>query len=292
MTSPDPARPGTRRADGRADARPDGSDILRQVAVISAVCFMIVAAMVGTGFFGGTNVRDLQGGALDADSTVLAPDRPAFSIWSLIYVLMIAYAVWQALPGQRRRPRQRAVGWWIALTAVLNGGWLLAAQFLNLVATVIAIVVLLVALAATLRVLVAHPREGIADVVLMDGTVGLHLGWVSLATVANVTAWLTADVAPASWADAAEPAGIAVLVVVAIIGVALAVGTGGRLAPAGAMAWGLVWIGVARLTGEPASGPVAIAAFAAAALIVLAPLVVRVAWRRGASTETDTEAFA
>lgn len=274
MSSSDPARPGV--------------DILRQVAVIAAVCFMIVAAMVGTGFFGGTNVRDLQGGALDADSTVLAPDRPAFSIWSLIYVLMIAYAVWQALPGQRTRARQRAVGWWIGLTAVLNGAWLLAAQFLNLLATVVAIVVLLVALGATLRILVRHPREGMPDVVLMDGTVGLHLGWVSLATVANVTAWLTAEVAPASWADAAEPVGIAVLVVVAVLGVAIAVGTGGRLAPAAAMAWGLVWIGVARLSGEPASAPVAIAAFAAAALVLLAPLVVRVAWRRGADAEIFT----
>jgi len=288
MSTPGPSRSDARPSDAPSPARSAGSDILRQVAVISAVCFMIIAAMVGTGFFGGTNVRDLQGGALDADSTVLAPDRPAFSIWSLIYVLMIAYAIWQALPSQRRRPRQRAVGWWIALTAVLNGAWLLAAQFLNLVATVLAIVVLLVALAATLRVLVARPREGMPDVVLMDATVGLHLGWVSLATVANITAWLTADVAPASWADAAEPAGIAVLIVVALIGVALAVGSGGRLAPAAAMAWGLVWIGVARLSGEPASTPVAITAFAAAALVLLAPLVVRVAWRRGADAEIFT----
>lgn len=260
------------------------ADIVRQVAVLSAVSFMIVAAMVGTGLFGGTNVRDLQGGALDADSTVLAPDRPAFAIWSVIYVLMAAYAVWQALPGQRSRARQRAVGGWIALTAVLNGAWLLAAQFLNLIATVIAIVLLLVALAATLRVLVAQPPEGPLDVGLMDVTVGLHLGWVALATVANVTAWLTAEVAPASWAGAAEPVAIGVLAVVAVIGSALALGTGGRLAPAVAMAWGLVWIGVARATGEPASTPIAIAAIVAAVVVLFAAVLVRVAWRPGAAT--------
>ena len=137
-----------------------GSDLARQIVVISAVVFMIIAAMVGVGLFGGTNVRDLQGGALDADATVLAPGRSAFSIWSVIYILMIAYAVWQALPGQRARDRQRRAGWWIALTAVLNGGWLLAAQFLTLPATVIAIVVLLAALAATYRLLVIVPAAG------------------------------------------------------------------------------------------------------------------------------------
>ena len=103
------------------DSRPTGTDLARQIVVISTVVFMIIAAMVGTGLFGGTNVRDLQGGALGADATVLAPATPAFSIWSLVYVLMIAYTIWQALPRQRARERQRRAGWWIAVTAVLNG---------------------------------------------------------------------------------------------------------------------------------------------------------------------------
>lgn len=255
------------------------SDLVRQIGVISATCFMLVAAMVGTGLFGGTNVRDLQGGALDSDATVLAPDRPAFGIWTVIYLLMIAYTVWQALPGQRARERQRAAGWWIAATAVLNGGWLLASQFLNLVATVVAIIVLLVALGATLRVLSRHRADSAVDVVLLDGTVGLHLGWVSLATVANITAWLTAEVAPASWEAYQDVAGIAVLVVVALVGVALAWRTGGRIAPALAMGWGLVWIGVARTTGEPASAPVGITAFVVAAVVLIAAVAVRVSPR-------------
>lgn len=253
-----------------------GSDLARQIAVISAVVFMIIAAMVGTGLFGGTNVRDLQGGALDADATVLAPAVPAFSIWSLVYVLMIAYAVWQALPGQRARTRQRRAGWWIALTAVLNGFWLLAAQFLNLVSTVIAIIVLLVALGWTLRILVLSPPERITDRVFMDATVGIHLGWVSLATVANVTAWLTAQVVPPLDERTQAVWGVVVLVVVAAVGVGIAWGTRtaqslGRIAPALAMAWGLVWIGVARLTGEPRTETVAVTAFVVAVVIVAAP---------------------
>lgn len=264
--------------DGMNRAAFTGSDLFRQIAVISAVVFMIIAAMVGTGFFGGTNVRDLQGGALDADATVLAPGRPAFSIWSVVYLLMIAYTIWQALPAQRGRDRQRRAGWWIALTAVLNGCWLLAAQFLGLLMTVLAIVVLLVALAATFRLLVLVPAEGWADRILMDVTVGIHLGWVSLATVANVTAWLASDVVPEIDRRSQVVWGVIVLVVVALVGLGIAFGTRGghvvtRLAPALAMAWGLVWIGVARLTGEPHTLAVAVTAFVVAALIVAAPLV-------------------
>lgn len=243
------------------------ADILRQVAVISAVCFMIIAAMVGTGLLGGTNVRELQGGALDADSTVLAPGRPAFSIWSVIYLFMIGYTVWQALPGQRARERQRRIGWWIALTAVLNGGWLLAAQFTNLVMTVVAIIVLLAALGWTFRLLVLSRPRSFGDRALMDVTVGLHLGWVSLATVANITAWLSRTV-PASWGEQADVWGVVVLVVVAAVGIAIAVFSRGRLSPALAMAWGLSWIAIARATGEPSSPPVAVAAVVAAVVIV------------------------
>jgi len=258
-----------------ATATATGRDILRQVAVISAVVFMVIAAMVGTGLLGGTNVRDVQGGALDADATVLAPGQSAFSIWSVIYLLMFGYAVWQALPGQRARTRQRRAGWWVALTAVLNGAWLLAAQFTTLPVTVLAIVLLLAALGLTIRVLTVYRTESFADRVLLDGTVGLHLGWVTLATVANVTAWLAADVAPPMDEAAQATWGVIVLVVVAVIGVLVAVGTrGARIAPPVAMAWGLVWIGIARLTGEPYAPAVAVAAFVAAVIVLVAPFAV------------------
>ncbi len=251
-------------------------DLARQIVVIAAVVFMIIAAMVGVGLFGGTNVSELQDGALSADATVLAPGSPAFSIWTVIYVLMIGYAIWQALPGQRARGRQRATGWWIALTAVLNGCWLLAAQFLNLISTVIAIVLLVVALSITIRALVARPSGRWADVILADATVGLHLGWVSLATVANVTAWLAAEVVPAQSDEAADAWGVAVLVVVALLGAAIAWGTRGRIAPGLAMAWGLAWIGIARTTADPESTPVAVTAWIAAAVVLVVPVILRV----------------
>ncbi len=260
---------------------PTSRDLARQITVISAVVFMVIAAMVGTGLFGGTNVRDLQGGALDSDATYLAPATQAFSIWTAIYVLMVAYAVWQALPGQRARARQRAAGWWVALTAVLNGFWLLTAQFLTLPLTVLAIVVLLVALGITIRILTRENASGWQDLVFFDAMVGLHLGWVALATVANVTAWLTAEVAPASRADAADFWGIAVLVVVGFIGIGIALGTRGRIAPGLAMAWGLTWIGVARATGEPESFPIALTAWIVAVVVLTVPIAIRLLVARG-----------
>ncbi|MCP2637967.1 tryptophan-rich sensory protein [Microbacterium sp. HD4P20] len=246
--------------------------LVRQIAVISAFCFMIVAAMVGTGLFGGTPVQDLQDGALDADGSYLAPASAAFSIWTVIYVGLFAYTVWQALPSQRDRDRQRALGWLIAGTMVLNGLWLVTAQFATLPLTVLAIVVLLALLGVTFQRAVAVPGRGVVDALLIDGVTGLHLGWVALATVANTAAWLTRTV-PESWGEAASAWGIAVLVVVALIGVAVSWASGWRIAPALAMAWGLAWIGIGRLVFEPASAAIGVTALVAAGVVLLVSLV-------------------
>lgn len=254
------------------------SDIARQVAVISAAVFMIIAALVGTGFFGGTPVQDLQDGKLSAEYSYLAPAQQAFSIWSVIYLGLFAYTVWQALPGQRASARQRALGWWIALSMVLNGLWLVLAQFATLLLTVIGIVALLIVLCVIFRIAV-RTREtggGVLDSLLIDGANGLHLGWVTLATVANTTAFLT-DVAPESWGGAATPVGIVVLVVVGLIGVAIAWFSRGRIAPALALAWGLSWLAVGRLSVEPLSTGIGITAIVVAVLVLLAAIVVRFA---------------
>lgn len=243
--------------------------------MICALGFTLVAVLVGVGGLGGTHVEDSQGGQLSAQGSYLAPATPAFGIWSVIYLGLAAYVVWQALPSQRSSERQRAIGWWIALTIVLNGLWLVAAQLLTIEWTVIVIVLLLIALCITFRISVVTrtPRAGLLDALLIDGVTGLHLGWVTLATVANIAAWLT-GIVPDSWADAATAWGLAVLAVVAVIGIGIAWASGWRVAPGIALAWGLSWLAVGRLTGDPDNQAIGIAAIVVAVLVLIVPLAI------------------
>jgi hypothetical protein len=247
-------------------------DLARQIIVISAFCFMIIAAMVGTGLFGGTPVQDLQDGALDQDGSYLAPARPAFSIWTVIYLGLFAYTVWQALPRQRGSERQRALGYLIAGTMALNGLWLVTAQFGSLPLTVLAIIVLLALLGVTFSRTVIEPADGWADRLLVDGVTGLHLGWVTLATVANIAAWLTAVGSP-DWESSADLWGVVVLIAVAVIGLGIEIASRWRLGPALALAWGLVWLAVGRLEGMPHSTAIGVTAIIVAAVILGAALI-------------------
>ncbi|WP_127573878.1 tryptophan-rich sensory protein [Georgenia faecalis] len=255
----------------RSAAPATRADVVRQVGVLVSAVLAIGGAFLGSGAFVGTPIADAAGGVLSADATPLAPASPAFSIWSVIYTGLAAYAVWQVLPGQRTDPRQRATGWWIALSMILNAAWVLAVQGDLLGLTVVVIVALLAVLCLiVVRLTRSRPRN-LVDAVVVDGTIGLYLGWVSVATAANTAAVL----ASAGVDLPSDPTGVAVIAAVAVVGAALAWWSRGRLAIAAAQVWGLSWIAVGRLTGEPPSTPVGIAAIAAAAVIAVVAVVAR-----------------
>lgn len=250
-------------------------DIVRQITVGASAVFALVGAFVGSGAAGGTPIQEAAGGALAADATLIAPDGPAFSIWSVIYLGLIAYAVWQFLPAASAAERHRRLGYWIAASLVLNALWILSIQFDLLFASVPIIVVLLAVLIQTFLQTLQYRPLGTVDAIVTDGTVGLYLGWVAIATAANVTALLVASgftgwgIAPELWAGV-------VIAAAAAAGLALAVVGRGRIAPALSLCWGLSWVAVGRLTGNLESVPTAIAAIVAVVLVLGVTIALRV----------------
>lgn len=113
------------------------------------------------------------------------------------------------------------------------------------------------------------------DAVVTDGTVGLYLGWIVVATAANVAAVL-AQAGLRDTVNAPDAWAVAVLAVAGLVGVALALWDRGRFVPSAAICWGLAWVGTARLTGDLVSVPAAIAAIAAAAAVLLVTIIARV----------------
>lgn len=242
------------------------SDRIRQVVVTASAVFMVVGTLFGIGVIG-TRVEESAGGSLSATATLLAPAVRAFSIWSVIYAGLIAYVVWQWLPSQTASPRARRIGWLAAASMVLNGVWLLVTQVGQLWLSVVVIVALAVVLGLLMQRLGRPRNAGTVEKLVVDGTFGLYLGWVSVATAANITATMVASgVNPPL--EIAELWAVGVLAVAAGIGVLLARVLDARLGVALAMGWGLAWIAVGRLAGEPAS-PLAGAAAAVAAAVVL-----------------------
>jgi len=250
-------------------------DVVRQVVVLVSAVIAVVGSFIGSGAAGGTPIQDAAGGALAADATPIAPAGPAFSIWSVIYVGLIAYAIWQLLPRQRSDPRQRVLGYPIAVTLVLNAAWILSIQFGALALSVPIIIVLLVALIYTFFLTLRSRPTGVLEATVADGTVGLYLGWVCVATAANITAFLV-DAGFAGWGIPRDVWSVAVVAVAGAVGVLLAVRGRGRLAPAASLSWGLAWVAVGRLAGEPFSIATGIAAIVAVVVVLVTTVAIRV----------------
>ncbi|MCU1482124.1 MAG: hypothetical protein JWQ19_2910 [Subtercola sp.] len=268
-------------------ALPTGTpaDIVRQIVVLLSAVIAVVGSFIGSGAAGGTPIAQAAGGALGADATLIAPAVPAFLIWTPIYAGLVAYAIWQLLPRRRADARQRTLGYPIAVTLLLNAAWILSVQAGLLALSAVVIVVLLAALCVTYAlVLRTRPRAGsgsgsgshsIVETVIVDGTLGLYLGWVSIATAANLTAlFQQSGFTGFGWSATAW--GVAVVIVAGAVGVLLAFWSRGRLTPAVALAWGLAWVGVSRLTGSLDSTAVGVTALIAAAIVLLVTIVVRV----------------
>jgi hypothetical protein len=252
----------------------DSRDSVRQISVAASAVFAVIAAFVGSGAAGGVPVEQAAGGALAADATLIAPAGSAFAIWSVIYIGLLVYAMWQFLPRQSDAARHRALGYWVAASLVLNGLWILSIQFDLLGLSVPIIVVLLAVLIQCFMVARGNPPTSGLDGLITDGTIGLYLGWVSIATAANVTALLVTD-GFTGFGIPAEVWAVIVLFVAAAAGVATAVAGHGRLAPMLSLCWGLAWVAVGRLAGEPASTLTGIAAIIAAGIVIATTITLR-----------------
>ncbi len=115
------------------------------------------------------------------------PANYVFSIWSLIYVGLIAYAMYQALPAQRTNERLRRTGWLFVLTCVLNSAWLVLWHYEFFILTIPVMVALFVALFA---IYIALRMRGdtisATERLIVFGTFSVYLGWITVALITNV----------------------------------------------------------------------------------------------------------
>ena len=178
-------------------------DILRQIAVVVTILVtLFVNGLANALPLNGMNTGQIS----DQFKVYFVPAGYVFSIWGLIYIGLIAFAVFQALASQRENPRLRAVGWWIALGGVANSAWIFFWHYQIFPLTLLAMLVLLATLVITyLRLGIGRTPVSSAEKWAAHLTFSVYLGWITVATVANVTdvldylKWDRFGLAPESW---------------------------------------------------------------------------------------------
>jgi translocator protein len=156
--------------------------------IITFILMVIVNGLAGsTTLIGGQFTNEVS----NANPTLITPAGYTFSIWGIIYILLGIFVIYQALPGQRMKPFQERVGWLFMVSSVLNIAWLFAWQYEQLVVSVVIMVLLLASLIAIyLRLNIGRSKPGIGDLVAVHLPFSVYLGWITIATIANISATL------------------------------------------------------------------------------------------------------
>lgn len=231
----------------------------RQIAVIAAVAFAILSPVIQA--FGNVGLSASEF-SRSGDQTLRAAGY-AFSIWSLIYAGLIAFAVWQALPRNREAPLTRRLGWPATVAIVGIGLWIWASAWDARWATVAIIVTSAVVLIRGLLAARQRDTGAFLDGLLAWWPLGLLAGWLTIASALNILTVLTAEgyITPASALPAAG------LGISAVTLATLAVLKVSRLFAYGVpVVWGLVAVWVAERGDQPMA---AVAALTAAVVIGL-----------------------
>ncbi len=123
-------------------------------------------------------------------STLMTPAGYAFSIWGLIYLALGVYAYFQAFRADNNQPVYDKIAPLLIINFIFNGLWLVVFQYEYIALSVI---VMAVILATLIRIEMLLVKDILLPPKERNGVripFGLYLGWISVATIVNISVWL------------------------------------------------------------------------------------------------------
>lgn len=204
----------------------------------------------------------------DRFQVYFVPAGYVFAIWGLIYLGLVAFGLYQALPAQRGNPRLERIGWLFIVSCIANCAWLVCWHYLLFPLTAVFILLLLAALLGIyLRLDIGRAKVSTAERLCVEAPFSLYLGWASVATIANLS-----DVLTTVGVDGTGAAAVAWTVALLAVGVALALAM--RYLRFDAVFGGvIVWAFIGIAVKQAATPTVALAAWVGAGLVAVALVV-------------------
>lgn len=161
------------------------------------------------------------GAISDKFQVFFVPAGYVFAIWGVIYLGWIAFVTYQVLPAQRNNPRLERIGWLFASSCLANATWLFTWHYeLFPLSVVVMLLLLALLIAIYLRLDIGRAQVSTMEKWFVNIPFSLYLGWISVATIANITdllyywRWDGWGIAPQMWA-------VIMLVVASVLALAM-----------------------------------------------------------------------
>ncbi|MDD4149421.1 MAG: tryptophan-rich sensory protein [Bacteroidales bacterium] len=113
---------------------------------------------------------------------LFAPAGLTFSIWGVIYLLLAVVSILFFFDSNKEILQK--VSWFFIISSALNSLWIFAWHYEKFGLSVIIMLLLLAS------IIIINKRLSGSPTSLFKAGFGIYLGWICIATVANITVWL------------------------------------------------------------------------------------------------------
>lgn len=163
--------------------------VLQALNITSFIGVVVINALATTLPINGMDTGQLS----DLYPNLFVPSGLTFSIWGIIYLLLLGFSVYQA----RKHSAQvvERIGWLFLLSSLANIGWILAWHYLLVGLSFVVMLILLgslIALFLRLGIGSKSPNQAVSpsEKWFVHVPFSVYLGWITVATIANATALL------------------------------------------------------------------------------------------------------
>ena len=242
--------------------------LLKGLNIVAFAATVLVNALAGIGL-----INNISTGAVsDLYNTLVTPAGYVFSIWGVIYILLGAFVVVQALPSQRAKSFHKEIGFLFVISSVLNIVWIFLWQYKYISLSVIPMFLLLATLIMVyLRVNIGKSKVSINEKLAVGLPFSVYLGWITIATIADVSAalvymnWDGFGIGSVNWA--------VLVIAVALVITLLVISTRRDIAFSLVVIWALVGIAVRQSGNQNVAIMAEISAIIAAVALIVAVVV-------------------
>ncbi|WP_462251476.1 tryptophan-rich sensory protein [Ekhidna sp.] len=119
--------------------------------------------------------------------SLFTPAGFTFSIWGLIYSFLIIYAIYQILPKNKYRTNFDRINRHFVLNCAANAFWIVCWHYELITFSLVLMAVILTSLIGIYRHILPGKLQGFRDHLFVKIPFSLYLGWITVATLANIS---------------------------------------------------------------------------------------------------------
>jgi benzodiazapine receptor len=181
--------------------------------LIAFIVTLVVNGLAGTTLLNNRSTAQVS----DLYANPITPAGYVFAIWEIIYALMLVFVIYQLLPKQKDKLFQRQIGALFILSSIFNVVWLFLWQYDYITFSVLLMFALLATLITIyLRLDIGKSRVSLTDKLCVHLPFSVYLGWITVASIANVAAALV-SVGWGGFGLSAETWAIAAIIIALIV---------------------------------------------------------------------------